>query len=56
MKQTDKESFVGALNEWHNKWEPFLNERTINEEKRGDSKISDNFPNRLESPQFCQGT
>lgn len=32
MKQTDKESFVGALNEWHNKWRSFLNERTINEE------------------------
>ena len=32
MKQTDKESFVGALNEWHNKWGLFLNERTINEE------------------------
>ena len=32
MKQTDKESFEGALNEWHNKWEFFLNERTINEE------------------------
>lgn len=32
MKQTDKESFEGALNEWHVKWKPFLNERTINEE------------------------
>ena len=32
MKQTDKESFVGALNEWHNKWRSFLNDRTINEE------------------------
>lgn len=32
MKQTDKESFEGALNEWHNKWESFLNERTKNEE------------------------
>lgn len=32
MKQTDKESFVGALNEWYNKWKSFLNERTINEE------------------------
>lgn len=32
MKQTDKESFEGALNEWHLKWEPFLNERSVNEE------------------------
>lgn len=32
MKQTDKESFEGALIEWHNKWKFFLNERTINEE------------------------
>jgi len=32
MKQTDKESFKGALCEWHNKWKSFLNERTINEE------------------------
>ncbi len=30
MKQTDKESFVGALNEWFIKWEDFLNERTTN--------------------------
>jgi len=32
MKQTDKESFEGALNEWNRKWKTFLNERTINEE------------------------
>lgn len=32
MKQTDKESFEGALSEWHGKWLPFLNERTVNEE------------------------
>ena len=32
IKQTDKESFEGALNEWHDRWKPFLNERTINEE------------------------
>ena len=32
MKQTDKESFEGALNEWYAKWEPFLDERTTNEE------------------------
>ncbi len=31
MKQTDKESFVGALNLWYDKWEQFLKERTINE-------------------------
>lgn len=32
MKQTDKESFEGALNEWHLKWQAFLNERTVNEQ------------------------
>jgi hypothetical protein len=32
MKQTDKESFEGALNEWHLRWEAFLNERSINEQ------------------------
>ncbi len=31
MKQTDRESFEGVLNEWHSKWKNFLNERTINE-------------------------
>ncbi len=30
MKQTDKESFEGALNEWYDRWKTFLNERTIN--------------------------
>lgn len=30
MKQTDKESFTGALELWFNKWENFLNERTLN--------------------------
>ena len=30
MKQTDKESFVGALSIWFEKWEAFLNERTVN--------------------------
>ena len=29
MKQTDKESFVGALGLWFKKWESFLNERTV---------------------------
>ena len=32
MTRTDKESFEGALNEWFSKWEPFLKERTINQE------------------------
>lgn len=31
MKQTDKESFEGALELWYIKWKTFLNERTINE-------------------------
>jgi hypothetical protein len=30
LKHTDKESFEGGLNDWYNKWESFLNERTIN--------------------------
>ena len=30
MKQTDKESFIGILDLWHQKWKNFLNERTIN--------------------------
>lgn len=30
MKQTDKESFIGALSVWFEKWEFFLNERTTN--------------------------
>lgn len=32
MKQTDKESFTGALLDWFSKWETFLNERTVNTE------------------------
>lgn len=32
MKQTDKESFAGVLSDWSEKWESFLNERTINKE------------------------
>ena len=31
MKQTDKESFIGALEMWFEKWEDFLNERTVNQ-------------------------
>jgi hypothetical protein len=34
MKQTDKESFEGTLNQWHQKWEEFLNERTVNSESK----------------------
>jgi hypothetical protein len=30
MKQTDKESFIGSLALWFEKWESFLKERTIN--------------------------
>ena len=30
MKQTDKESFIGALELWFKKWETFLNERSVN--------------------------
>ena len=30
MKQTDKESFIGMLDLWYEKWKNFLNERTIN--------------------------
>jgi hypothetical protein len=32
MAQTDKESFVGALELWFAKWESFLNERSINQQ------------------------
>lgn len=32
MKQTDKESFEGALSDWIIKWSPFLKERTVNAE------------------------
>lgn len=34
MKQTDRESFEGALNLWFEKWEHFLNERTVNPETK----------------------
>jgi hypothetical protein len=30
MKQTDKESFIGFLELWFEKWESFLKERTVN--------------------------
>lgn len=29
---TDKESFIGALEEWYTKWEDFLKERTTTED------------------------
>lgn len=32
LPQTDKESFLGALDEWFNKWENYINERAINPE------------------------
>jgi hypothetical protein len=34
MKETDKESFVGALGLWYEKWEKFYNERTLNLETK----------------------
>jgi len=39
LKQTDKESFEGALNDWHCKWLNFLNERTVND-KTGKSQFT----------------
>lgn len=30
MKKTDKESFAGALQSWHERWQAFLDERTTN--------------------------
>lgn len=32
VKQTDKESFIGALQSWFSQWETFLNERTTNKD------------------------
>lgn len=32
MKDTDRESFEGALNDWYIKWESFLKEKTLNQE------------------------
>lgn len=31
LSSTDKESFVGGLNDWYNKWNDFLNERKTDE-------------------------
>ena len=30
LTKTDKESFIGGLNEWNKKWKDFLKEKTIN--------------------------
>ena len=32
MKNTDKDSFEGALTDWHITWKDFLKERTVNKE------------------------
>jgi hypothetical protein len=32
LAKTDKESFVGGLHDWHEKWHLFLNERSVNKE------------------------
>ena len=32
IKDTDRESFEGALNHWHTKWESFLKQKTVNPE------------------------
>lgn len=32
LPYTDKESFIGALDEWYSKWESYINERAINHE------------------------
>jgi len=32
MKDTDRESFEGALGDWHTRWNTFLKERTVNPE------------------------
>jgi len=29
MSKTDKESFIGCLDDWHKRWEHFIDERTI---------------------------
>ena len=37
---TDKESFVGALEEWNTKWEDFLKERTTTEDGKSHYETS----------------
>ncbi len=32
LTKTDKESFIGVLNQWHINWKEFINERAINPE------------------------
>ena len=32
MAQTDKESFVGALDEWFSKWDNYLKERSVGDD------------------------
>ena len=34
LTNTDKESFTGALKEWHQKWDDFLKEKTFNPETK----------------------
>ena len=34
LAHTDRESFEGGLDAWHNKWEAFLNERKVDEKGR----------------------
>ncbi len=34
LTNTDKESFSGALEEWHQKWNDFLKEKTFNPETK----------------------
>jgi hypothetical protein len=34
LVSTDKESFIGGLEQWHLKWLDFLNERTVNQETK----------------------
>jgi hypothetical protein len=33
LPKTDKESFVGAVNDWYNKWKEYINERIYDESK-----------------------
>ena len=39
---TDKESFIGALEEWYTRWEDFLKERTITEDGKVNGNILEN--------------
>ncbi len=34
LTRSDKESFTGALEQWHHKWQSFLSEKTINPETK----------------------